>query len=179
MKNHICTGIVSPVSHALEWSASCPEYASSTHPPCSKATMESLYTHFHYGLRYRTVFVSLDFFCFKMFTSLLSAEWFWMDTLGIWNKWIWIRDPFFFLLVIVSITDVEEIWLKRWKRCCCTVWLKSMNLPQKNIQKEPYVRWKKGFIDGDDDWYEITAKEIRSLGLPVTIRVKNRPSSRK
>ena len=31
---------------------------------------------------------------------------------------------------------------------------------------------KKGFIDVDDDWYEITAKGIRSLGLPATVRVK-------
>ena len=31
---------------------------------------------------------------------------------------------------------------------------------------------KKGLLDVDDDWYEITEKGIRSLGLPATVRVK-------
>ena len=35
---------------------------------------------------------------------------------------------------------------------------------------------KKGFIDVDDDWYEITSKGIRSLGLPTTVRVKKAKS---
>ncbi len=44
--------------------------------------------------------------------------------------------------------------------------------PEDYSKRTIHALKKKGLIDVEDDWFEITEKGIRSLGLPATMRVK-------